>query len=456
MLSYENTISKVNGKTLLYIAGNKTFANAPEFLPSILKTVRQHGLYIVACFDKTKTDTGNCGYYQQFVDDELFDEDIHVDMSQDMPERIAEAARSTGHSFDGVWGVKELIMPVVGQVQTLLNIEHANGGAPYKIARDKFQTRVALERANLNTPKAHAIKSIDDIDAAIERVGFPMIIKPTAGAGSEGVYKAFNRDDLVKFTAQILKEIESNPYLTTDGLDLVAPIVAETLLIPVIYNDVVQEFDVDILVSHGKMVYGNVIDNWIPDAPYFQDKVVSVPSVTPNNVQKELLEYSFECVKALGFKSGAFHVESMYTENGPMLLEVNPRVGGGEIQQCHERVYGVDLNLNALLSFLNIDIAPPSHEQPQMARFHQLICTPKTGTVKNLDYMEHAKNYQFTKKVQYAKKSGDKVVGLDTGVPNWVGFVVMECGVDQINAGFEDVKACEADLTEVLNEKIEA
>jgi hypothetical protein len=34
-----------------------------------------------------------------------------------------------------------------------------------------------------------------------------------------------------------------------------------------------------------------------------------------------------------GFKYGEFHMEAWYTkEKGPMLIECNPRVGGGPIQ----------------------------------------------------------------------------------------------------------------------------
>lgn len=59
----------------------------------------------------------------------------------------------------------------------------------YEFARDKFGTRVALEKGNLATPKAVQMWGPEQIPEAIEKVGFPMIIKPTSGAGSMGVYK---------------------------------------------------------------------------------------------------------------------------------------------------------------------------------------------------------------------------------------------------------------------------
>jgi D-alanine-D-alanine ligase len=45
----------------------------------------------------------------------------------------------------------------------------------------------ALKKAGLNTPKSAEISSAADCDRVAAEVGFPMIIKPTAGAASLGV-----------------------------------------------------------------------------------------------------------------------------------------------------------------------------------------------------------------------------------------------------------------------------
>lgn len=45
----------------------------------------------------------------------------------------------------------------------------------------------------------------------------------------------------------------------------------------------------------------------------------------------------------MGFKSGAFHVECMYTKDGCELIEVNPRVGGGPDEAFHLGVTGVHM-----------------------------------------------------------------------------------------------------------------
>jgi hypothetical protein len=46
----------------------------------------------------------------------------------------------------------------------------------------------------------------------------------------------------------------------------------------------VSEFDVDCLFADGECVYANVVDNWLPDAPYFQDKGFDCPTIVPPKV----------------------------------------------------------------------------------------------------------------------------------------------------------------------------
>ena len=61
----------------------------------------------------------------------------------------------------------------------------------YENARDKFATRKALDVAKLASPVAVQMWGEEQIPEAVSRVGFPMIIKPTSGAGSMGVYKVW-------------------------------------------------------------------------------------------------------------------------------------------------------------------------------------------------------------------------------------------------------------------------
>jgi biotin carboxylase len=43
---------------------------------------------------------------------------------------------------------------------------------------------------------------MDDCEKAIEIVGFPMVVKPTSGAGSQGVYRADTPEETRKLVSR--------------------------------------------------------------------------------------------------------------------------------------------------------------------------------------------------------------------------------------------------------------
>lgn len=48
------------------------------------------------------------------------------------------------------------------------------------------------------TPGFGKITSHDDVDDIIKLIGLPMVLKPSAGAGSEGVFKVATEDEVHK------------------------------------------------------------------------------------------------------------------------------------------------------------------------------------------------------------------------------------------------------------------
>jgi hypothetical protein len=53
-----------------------------------------------------------------------------------------------------------------------------------------------------------------------------------------------------------------------------------------------------------QLVYGDVVDNWKPEPPYYMENGANFPTVIPEKARQELIDYAFKCVKAMGFKQG--------------------------------------------------------------------------------------------------------------------------------------------------------
>jgi formate-dependent phosphoribosylglycinamide formyltransferase (GAR transformylase) len=62
--------------------------------------------------------------------------------------------------------------------------------------RDKERMKQLLDAAGLRTPRHEAAGTVAGVWAAAERLGFPLIVKPIAGAGSADTYRADSAADL--------------------------------------------------------------------------------------------------------------------------------------------------------------------------------------------------------------------------------------------------------------------
>lgn len=116
--------------------------------------------------------------------------------------------------------LKEDVVNVLCQlnVDRVFNLLHGRGGEdgmlqgvleylklPYTgsgvlgsaLAMDKYRTKLCWRGANLPTPDWFVLNDDNDIDACIDVLGFPVIVKPTQEGSSVGMSKAKNRDELI-------------------------------------------------------------------------------------------------------------------------------------------------------------------------------------------------------------------------------------------------------------------
>jgi D-alanine-D-alanine ligase len=122
----------------------------------------------------------------------------------------ATAIDVTGSAIDALKGK---------QIDRVFNIVHGRGGEdgvlqavlevldiPYTgsgvlasaLSMDKMRTKLCWLGYGLPTPKWYLLKSADDLDCCIEKLDFPVIVKPANEGSSIGMSKANNRDELAK------------------------------------------------------------------------------------------------------------------------------------------------------------------------------------------------------------------------------------------------------------------
>jgi len=186
------------------------------------------------------------------------------------------------------------------------------------------------------------------------------------------------------------------------------------------------EVDVDVVMSNGQHVYAGVSDNGPTLEPYFNETWAVAPSKLPKDQQRAMRDLSVDIVKAMGFTSGVFHVECKYTSSGPQLIEVNARMGGGQVHECNWRTWGVELVEETLFAALGIPARPPVPKEPLTSVAYCYVNAERSGTAGDLQALGELVKRD---KVVWAKplvKPGDAVVGPDDGLPTWLADLFVE------------------------------
>lgn len=96
------------------------------------------------------------------------------------------------HGRGGEDGVLQAVLEVMGIPYT------GSGVMASALTMDKLRTKLCWLGYGLTTPKWYLLKSANDLDACIEKLGFPVIVKPAQEGSSIGMSKANNRDELMK------------------------------------------------------------------------------------------------------------------------------------------------------------------------------------------------------------------------------------------------------------------
>ncbi|WP_333873758.1 D-alanine--D-alanine ligase [Methylobacter sp.] len=87
---------------------------------------------------------------------------------------------------------------VLQGVLEVLEIPYTGSGVMASaLSMDKLRTKLCWQGYGLVTPKWHLLKDESDLDACIEKLGFPVIVKPAQEGSSIGMSKAGNRDELL-------------------------------------------------------------------------------------------------------------------------------------------------------------------------------------------------------------------------------------------------------------------
>ena len=198
---------------------------------------------------------------------------------------------------------------------------------------DKARQRRALADAGLDVPPCHLVRPYQpprELSAVEAEVGWPAVLKPRSAQGSRYTFLARDRaelDNLLVALGPGRPSMVLEGYLpddpARDGNPYAGYVSVESLV-------------ADGIISH------LALTGRFPPAENFRETGFFIPAALDDNSRSAVLDLATRAIEALGVQTGCLHIEVKFTPDGPRIIEVNGRVGGG-VPEMLERAAGVSL-----------------------------------------------------------------------------------------------------------------
>jgi len=174
-------------------------------------------------------------------------------------------------------------------------------------AEDRERFEEVLSKLDLKRPANGIARSSTEAIAVAERIGYPVLVRPSYVLGGRAMEIVYRREDLERYMREAVRVSPEHPVLIDDFLE-----------------DAI-EVDVDAVSDGTDVVVGGIMEHIERAGVHSGDSACSLPPKTiPAEVQDEIRRQTAALAKELGVV-GLMNVQFAVKESVVYILEVNPR-----------------------------------------------------------------------------------------------------------------------------------
>lgn len=269
-------------------------------------------------------------------------------------------------------------------------------GIPVQVAmntKNKVRMRACFDRAGIHNPPWAEVDNIVDGPKAAERIGFPLMVKAVDNCASRGTTRVSNPDALGL-------AIEIAKANSTTG----------TALLEGCYFG--EEQSVEILFDEkGRCHHLNIVDRpFALDGNY----AIELGHVNPTKLsqveREELFALTERAAEATGVRFSVFKADTIWTKDGPRILEVTARLSGGfDCQYTTPLSSGRNFIRAAMRLALGLPLDPVDLEHKWNKYAAAWVAFPTPGKVTWIDGIEKAMKLPGVKEVFLRVGVGDMI-----------------------------------------------
>jgi biotin carboxylase len=267
-------------------------------------------------------------------------------------ERLAAALALDGVISPGTdWPVA-----VAARIAERLGLPHPISAATAVLATNKLRQRDRLSAAGVHQPLWQVVAEVGEVE-----IEPPFVVKPPDRQGQKGL-------SLVRSRAELDAAIGRARSVSRSGAVLVEELVAGA--------------EVTAIGFDGRTLA--VTDRLTAEPPAFG---VALAHVFPSPRAEEAAGVAERAVAALGIERGPTYTQLRLGPDGPQVMEVAARLGGGHDAELVEAALGIDLNGLAIHAALGRETGDVEvHLRPRAAVTRFLVAPP--GVFESVDVPE--------------------------------------------------------------------
>lgn len=216
-----------------------------------------------------------------------------------------------------------------GYVADVLGLPSPGPYESIQILQNKGRFRKFLKEHGFNVPKAKSYFNVQEALAAKEEWEYPVIVKPVDSAGSKGITKVENREELMAAIEFALQYSIGKEFIIEDYIEKLGETTGS-----------------DSFSFEGKFSFMSFDDQWFDSESInpFTPSAHILPSTMSSCAQNELARELQRLISLLGMRTTLYNIEARVGVDGkPYIMEVSPRAGGNRIAEMLSLATGVNL-----------------------------------------------------------------------------------------------------------------
>ncbi|WNS80373.1 ATP-grasp domain-containing protein [Domibacillus sp. DTU_2020_1001157_1_SI_ALB_TIR_016] len=363
-------------QTIIFLGSNKSGSSREA-----LKAAKSLGYFIVLLTDREKwikqqreefTDVHQMIYMSSLTDKKAILKKI-------------SCLKKQGKQIKAFMSFIDPLVSLAADISRELNLAELSVEALFNM-EDKTRFREVLKE-NQASP-FYAVCSIEEGEEKLISTYsryLPFIIKSPVSNGSKDVLLISSQEQFKKAIRRFQKRYPGVPVLIEEYLD--GP-----------------QYLIEVLVKNSHLHIVAVIEQEITKFDRFIITGYSLPALLPNQACKKLHAAVKSILEDLKLSNGTCHLEMRFVKGEWKLIEINPRISGGPVNQAIFAATGINLVKETIK--LNLGEEPMLIPLKREFAFVQMVTVPSSGRLVKVTGKNRAKDYEGVKEVYIKPRKG--------------------------------------------------